>query len=178
MSGSKNFYYHFKPLNFWLLLNIIFTCIIACCFANFHSWHYLSQFYILIITVIISWAAWIFKHCFKQCLAVITDEYIKIDHCQPLLWENVIDAEEKIIKCCFKEFKIIILNTKPDMKYKYNFLQQHIRYFTPFSLPLYEVISKEDATVLKEIIADKVKYTSLSDENEDEDENEPIRPRH
>ena len=176
MSESKNFYYHFKPLNFWLLLNIILTIIIGCCLANFHSCRYMSQFYILAGLMIVSWGGWIFKHLFKQKLATITDEYIKIDHCQPLLWENVIDAEEKIVNCCFKQFKVIILNTVPNMKYKYNFLQKHNGEFTPFSLPLYEVISKEDAAALQEIVADKVKYTSLSEE--DEDENEPIRPRH
>ena len=168
MTDSQNFYYHFKPLNLWLLLNIIVTLLLCWCIATYRSWHYMPQFYLLIIMLILSWGAWIFKHFFKQKLATVTEEYIQIDHCQPLLWENVIDAREKIVKCCYKEFKVIILNTKPDMEYKYNFLQKHNRDFTPFSLPLYPVVRPEDIEALKEIISRKVEYTSLDPKEDDE----------
>jgi len=42
-----------------------------------------------------------------------------------------------------------------------NFLQRHNGDFTPFSIPLYEIVSPEDAAELTEIIAEKVKLTRL-----------------
>ncbi len=162
MSEQKVFYYHFKPFNFWLLLNVVMTLVFGYCCARCNLL-YTAYFYILIVLMIYSWGAWIFKHFFKQRLALITDEYIQIDHSQPLFWKDVVNAEEKIVKCGFKEFKLIILNAKSDIKYKYNLLQKCV---DPFSLPLYDVIKKEDAVALQNITADKVKYISLSENKE------------
>lgn len=165
MSEPRTFYYHFNPLNFWLLLNIALLYMILCCAVKFpHCYHWI-QFYILVGLLIASWGLWIYKHILKQRLALITDKEITIDHCQPLLWENVTGAEERIVRCCLRKLKIVVLNTKPEMEYHYNFLQKHNGPFTPFSLPLYSVIKKQDAEELKRILLQKVRYTSLPESN-------------
>jgi len=172
MSESKVFYYHFKPLNVWLIFNILVTLFLLCCVLKYKYCLYWGQFHVVMISIIISWGLWIFKHCFKQKLAVITDESIKIDHCRPLLWENITGAEEKIVRCCFKDLKIIILHTKPTMEYKYNFLQQHNGDFTPFSIPLYSVITSDEAKEIKTLISEKVSYKSLDGDEEETQDNE------
>lgn len=71
------------------------------------------------------------------------------------------NAEEKIVRCGFRRLRIIVLHPKKGINYRYNFLQRHNGDFTPFSIPLYEIVSPEDAAELTEIIAEKVKLTRL-----------------
>ena len=115
----------------------------------------------MLITILFSWGLWIYKHCMKQVLAVITKESIKIDHCQPLLWKDVASAEERLVWCGFRKLKIIVLNTREDIDYHYNFLQKHNGEFTPFSLPLYSVVNREETEELKRILMKRVPYTTI-----------------
>lgn len=164
MAESKIFYYHFNRLNLWLLLNCFITYLLVACAFKYHYCCYWIEYYILTILMIVSWGLWIYKHLIKQTLAVITDDYIKIDHCQPLYWKNITGAEERIVRCCFRKFKVIVFNTKPDMEYHYNFLQKHNGEFTPFSLPLYPVVTKDEAMEIKELLMKKIKYTTLPED--------------
>ena len=161
MTKAQTFYYHFNPLNFWLLLNLFVSYVLICCAVKYSYCCRWAEYYILCSVMLISWGLWIYKHFLKHPLAVITEEYIKIDHCQPLYWKNIVSAEEKIVRCFLLKKKIITLIPKKGMDYKYNFLQRHNGPFTPFSLPLYPAIKKQDAIALKEILMKKIKYTSL-----------------
>jgi len=118
---------------------------------------------VMLVTIFVSWGLWFYKHCMKQVLAVVTDESIKIDHCRPLLWSDVTSAEERLVPCGLRELKVIILNTREDMNYHYNFLQKHNGGFTPFSIPLYNVILKTDADAISQEIARRVPLTKLTD---------------
>ena len=166
MSESKIFYYRFNPINFWLFFNIIVSVVVlGNCWTFLWYW---PQTCIMLISVIISWGLWIYKHCINQTLAVITEESIKIDHCQPLLWKDVTFAEERIVKCGIQKLKIIVLNTRENMDYHYNFLQKHNGDFTPFSIPLYNVISTEDADIISAEIAKRVPLKKLTDNSSNE----------
>jgi hypothetical protein len=109
----------------------------------------------------ITWGLWGYKHLTKQILTIITNDFIKIDHCEPLYWKDVKNAEERIVRCFFRKFKVIIINPKANINYRYNFLQKHNGEFTPFSLPLYPVVTKDEAEELCSIISSKVKYKPL-----------------
>lgn len=51
---------------------------------------------------------------------------------------------------------------KEGIDYKYNFLQKHNGEFTPFSVPLYGILSKEDEEKIVEVIAEKTFLKRLS----------------
>ena len=161
MSEAKIFYYHFKRFNFWLIFNLLFSYLIVCCSVKCPFCFHWIQFHILIALMLITWGLWIYKHLIKQTLTIINDESIKIDHCKPLAWNDITSAEERFVRCGFRKLKIIVLIPKPNIKYSYNFLQKHNGPFTPFSLPLYPVITQEEGEELKKIISSKVPYTSL-----------------
>lgn len=168
MTEPKIFYYHFNPINFWLFFNILILFFIlgnCCCWPALWYW---PQTYIMLITILISWGLWIYKHCMKQILAIITDESIKIDHCQPLLWKDVTSAEERMVRCGVRKLKIIVLNTREGMDYHYNFLQKHNGDFTPFSIPLYNVIPTTDADIISAEIAQRVLLKKLTEQNNEE----------
>lgn len=162
MKKQQIFYYQFKPaVNFWLGLNVVFAgFLIGCCF-KFPALAYWWQMQVLIGTCVFSFALWAYKYLMKQKLAVIDDDGIAIDHCQPLLWKNIESAEERVVRCGLRKLPVIILTPKAGMEYDYNFLQRHNGEFTAFSLPLYDVVSKEDAQKLKKIVAKKVKSSGL-----------------
>lgn len=94
-------------------------------------------------------------------MALVDDESITIDHCKPLYWKDVKDAEEKIVRCCFLKRRIIVLNIKEGVDYQYNFLQKHNGAFTPFSIPLYGIIGKEDEEEIVRIISAKIPLKRL-----------------
>ena len=158
MPTRKVFYYHFNRINFWTFLNLFLIYILVCCAVKFRYCCYWPEYYVLLSLGIISWGLWIYKHCLKQKLAIITDTDITIDHCQPLPWKSIRYAEERIVRCGFRRLKIIVLVPKAKIKYQYNFLQKHNGPFTPFSLPLYPVITPKDAKAMRALIMKKVKY--------------------
>ena len=161
MTKTQTFYYHFNPFNFWLLLNIFVSYLLICCAIKYTYCCHWAEYYVLCGVILTSWGLWIYKHCFKHPLVVITKDDIKIDHCQALPWKDIASAEEKIVYCGLCKKKIITLTPKKNITYHYNFLQKHNGPFTSFSLPLYSIIKKQDADALREILRKKLKYTSL-----------------
>lgn len=159
---AKNFYYKFDRLNFWLLFNIAFFNMLAYCCFSCPCLLFWPQTQILIGVFIFSCLAWCFKYVKKHRMAFIDNESITIDHCKPLFWKDVQNAEERIVRCCFKKRKIIVLNIKDGTDYQYNFLQKHNGEFTPFSIPLYGILSKEDEEEITKLIARKVPLKKLS----------------
>ena len=87
---------------------------------------------------------------------MITPESIKIDHCNPLNWKDIRFAEERIVHCMGMRRKVIVLVPVDNLDYKYNFLQKHNGEFTPFSIPLYGILSKDDEDKIRNIVAKKV----------------------
>lgn len=160
---NKTFYYKFNPLNLWLALNAALIITLAWGISHCPCLLYWHQTQILIGVVLFSVMAWSYKYLFKHKMAVITDQDITIDHCKPLKWTDVASAEEKIVRCGLRKRKIIILVPQDGIGYKYNFLQKHNCGFTAFSIPLYGIISDDDAAEISKIIADKVPLTKLPD---------------
>ena len=162
MTESKNFYYSFNPLNFWLILNCVL--LIALIYAAFYCPFllYWRQVQVLIGTLIFSVIAWWWKYVLKHRMAAVTDDYIAIDHCEPLYWKDIVSAEEKVVSCCFRPHKVIALNPRDGLDYNYNFLQRH-NPFPPFSIPLYGIVSDNDIAEITEIIKSKVPYTPIAD---------------
>lgn len=161
---TKYFYYKFGAIDTLLILNLLITIMLVHCCTKFSGLFYWWQIKVLIGVVLLSSLIWAYKHLIKHQLAAIDDDSIKIDHCQPLRWNDIENAEERIVRCGFKKLKVIILNPRNNIDYKYNFLQKHNGEFTPFSIPLYEVISKQDAQELTNIISKKVKLIKLEED--------------
>jgi hypothetical protein len=158
MKNSKSFYYKFNPINAWMFFNII---LIAIFFGALFWCPYLAywpQIQVLIGVLGFSVAVWAYKYAFKHRMALIDDKTIKIDHCEPIAWADIEYAEEKIVRCCFKNRKVIILKPKKGISYKYNFLQKHNAGFTPFSVPLYGILSVEDEKEIVKIIKEKLPF--------------------
>lgn len=122
---------------------------------------YWYQTQILLGVLLFSILAWGYKYILKHKMAVITDQDITIDHCNPLKWQDIASAEEKIVRCGLRKYKVIVLTPKDGIDYKYNFLQKHNCGFTAFSIPLYGIISDTDAAEISQIIADKIPLTKL-----------------
>lgn len=100
---------------------------------------------------------WGYKYLCKHTLAVVSETGIKIDHCQILRWDDIVSAEYRQARCCFRRLPIIILRPRQGLKYHYNYLQKRCAKmdFTAFSIPLYD-ITKEDSRILQQIIAEQV----------------------
>ena len=158
MLKTKSFYYKFNPLNIWMILNtafiIIFTYTLFTCPYLAYWW----QVWVLIGVLGFSVMTWAYKYALKHRMALIDDKSITIDHCAPLLWTDAAYAEERIVNCFGKKRRVIIIVPKPNIDYKYNFLQKHNAGFTPFSIPLYGIISDSDAEEIKKIISEKIPY--------------------
>jgi len=152
---QKTFYYKFKKNYIWLILNVAALAgIIFCCIRHPSLTVWLeTQTLVILLTVML--VLWIYKFVLRHPMAVIDDETIKIDHTNPLKWSDIASAEEKIVNCCGKK-RIISLIPKDNINYKYNFLQKHNGDFTPFSIPLYGIISPEDEEEITKIVARKV----------------------
>ena len=161
MKEAKTFYYHFDKINAWFVFNaallITMLYVSVKCYCLLFWW----QTQVLWGVTVFSWLVWSYKYLLPQRLAVVDDKTITIDHCRPLAWKDIKNAEEKIVRCGFRRLRIIVLHPKKGINYRYNFLQRHNGDFTPFSIPLYEIVSPEDAAELTEIIAEKVKLTRL-----------------
>lgn len=158
---AKSFYYKFDRLNFWLIFNIAFFNMLVWCCYTCPCLLYWTQTQALIGVFVFSCLAWCFKYVKKHRMALVDDESITIDHCKPLYWKDVKDAEEKIVRCCFLKRRIIVLNIKEGVDYQYNFLQKHNGAFTPFSIPLYGIIGKEDEEEIVRIISAKIPLKRL-----------------
>lgn len=153
---EKKIYYNFKPLNLWLLFNIVITLlVVSCAFCGRGIWAY-PQTWVILGTVVFSWAVWYYKYIHPQTMAVVTDESIKIDHSNPLKWQDIDHAEERDVNCCFTPHRVLALIPKKNIDYKYNWLQKH-NPFPEFSIPLYGLLTAEDEKEIVKIVAAKVK---------------------
>lgn len=154
-------FYRFKILSGWFYLNLILTLLTVAAFVKcptFFCWPEISA---LAIALVCSWLIWAYIRFAKHVMAVVTDKYIKIDHNNPLLWKDVKDAEERVVRCGLKKRKVLILNPKEDIDYKYNFLQKHNGEFTAFCIPLYGILTPEDEAEITNIVAKKVSLKRL-----------------
>lgn len=149
-------YYTFKKNYAWLVLNLLGLGLILGCVWSRPSFMVWWQVQVLFILFTISLFLWIYKYMVKHPMAVIDDETIKIDHTRPLRWKDIDFAEERIVNCCCMKKKVIVLQPKADLNYSYNYLQRHNGEFTPFSVPLYGILSAEDEEKIMNIIARKV----------------------
>lgn len=154
--NKKIFYYNFKPFNAWLVFNILLTLAIILCFLSCNKVYLYFQMYVIAGVTLFSWIAWYYKYIHPQIMAIITEEYIKLDHTNPLKWSDIAYAEERDVYCCCKTRRIIVLVPHDGINYKYNWLQKHNAWFTPFSIPLYGLLSKEDETEISTIIDKKI----------------------
>lgn len=154
-------YYHFKKNYTWLILNILALAALCSCIFCSLSYAFWWEFQILFGLLIFSLLLWIYKYALKQTMAIITDDTIKIDHTNPIAWNDIEIAEERIVNCCGKKRRVIVLIPKKDIDYKYNFLQKHNGEFTPFCLPLYGILTSEDEEKIFRLVAHKVGLKAL-----------------
>ena len=159
----KVIYYNFKPLNLWLLFNIIITLAVCAWFMCDKPVIFYPQMWILFGTVIFSWILWFYKYIHPQVMAVITNDSIKIDHTNPLKWKDIDYAQEKDVDCCFRKHRVLALIPKKNTDYKYNWLQKH-NPFPEFSIPLYGLLTPENEKEIVKIIAEKVKIKQMVNE--------------
>lgn len=154
---SKIYYYRFKRLNCWLIFNILLLAKVVYCVVKCPVVFAYLQSYVILACVFVSVALWCYKYLLKHPMAVVNDESIKIDHCEPLKWKDIASVEEKDVYCGFKHMPVLVLNPKKGLDYKYNFLQKHNSGFTAFSIPLYDIVAPEDRDELVKLIKRKVK---------------------
>lgn len=156
MNGNderKVFYYHFSKLNLWTVLNVILTAglplyVIAGCVRCFG--------YGIVIAVLVSWILWVLFYVVKHPAFVVDDNGIKIDHCDVLPWDAIAGTREETVRCGFKKRRVLVLEPKAGVNYRYNFLQKH-NPFPPFSIPLYGILTAADEKAIVEIINERVK---------------------
>ena len=168
-------YYKFKK-GFWCwlwlifdvaALALLFKCL--CCPVRLYTWQILA----LLIVVAAHLGVWLYKFAADNEMAVISDKDIKIDHNNPIAWKDIAYAEEKMVRCCGKDRKILSLVPHDGIDYKYSWLQLHNAGFTAFSIPLYGIISKEDEEKIIKIIEKKVGIKTLKEETKSEPKKEP-----
>ena len=158
---QETIYYHFKKNYVWLVLNILALALLGSCLFKSLSYACWWEFQVLFGLFVITLLVWIYKYAMKQPMAVITDDTIKIDHSNPIAWKDIESAEERMVKCCGKERRVIVLLPKKGIDYKYSFLQKHNGDFTAFCLPLYGILTPEDEEKVFRIVADKVGLKAL-----------------
>ena len=102
----------------------------------------------------------IFVFVFPQKLAVVTNKSIKIDHNEPLLWQDVEVAEE-IRTNSYSPRSIIRLIVREDAKYNLTFMQVLCKknLYTAFSIPLY-AMTAEDVEKIRDLVKKHTKYRS------------------
>lgn len=149
----KTYYYHFNKFDasFWaMILAFVMAagclgCCRFCCFC-------LGVWILFGFTVLL----WCYKHI-KHEAVVITDESIKIDYCNPLAWKDIKSAEVKTVCMGRKDYKILSLEPKENIKYHYNWLQKHNCCFGPFAIPLYGILTPEDEAEIIKLVNGKMK---------------------
>ena len=151
---NKTYYYHFNKFDttFWAMMIVFITamgcswCYRYCCCYCLYIWGIFGLMALL----------WCYKHI-KHKAVVITDESIKIDHCNPLAWKDITSAEVKTVRMGRKDYKILSLEPKENIEYRYNWLQKHNCQFGAFAIPLYGILTPEDEAEIEKIVKGKVK---------------------
>jgi len=144
--AQKTFYYHFDKIDscFWSAVLELAVLLIG---RVTSPWAWLIFF----LTVLV----WAYKNLMKQPAVVITDKGIKIDHCAPLAWKDVKNAEIKTVELGFDTLKILSLVPKKGVSYPYNYLQLHNGDFGPFPVPLYGILTAKDEAEIVRLIRQK-----------------------
>lgn len=157
MPQVQRYYYSFKRNYFWLISNIIMLGLLISCGIKYPACWFWWQLQVLISLFIITLLMWCYKYLLRHQVVAVSPQGIKIDHCEWLMWHNIIGAEYKEVRCGFKKFPVISLKTTKHMRYKYNFLQKRCEKigFGAFSIPLYD-IEKEAIHKLSHLIVEKV----------------------
>ncbi len=153
---SKIYYYRFNRLNCWLIFNLLLIAKAVYCAVKYPVIFAYPQSYVILGCIFVSIAAWCFKYLLKHSVAYVTEDSIKIDHCNPLKWKDIESTYEKDVYCGFKKMPVLVLKPKDGIDYKYNFLQKHNCDFTPFSIPLYDIMDTKDRDELVALIKQKV----------------------
>lgn len=159
---KRVFYYHFKALNEWLVINALLGVVLCVLFLTSDG-YFPCQLWVLSGLFVISCLLWGWKYLLKHPVAVITDESIQIDRCAPLKWKDVKSAREEVVKCGLMRYRVIILEPKKNIKYRYNLLQKHNCGFTPFSVPIDRNISLPEAQKMADCIAQKTQVSYRAD---------------
>lgn len=133
--NEKIFYYRFNKLNAWLILNLALTITLVYWGVRCPCLLFWVQTQVLLGVCLLSWLAWGWKYVLKHKAVVVDDEGIKIDYCQKLPWKDIARTEEKDVRCCFRNCRVLTLVPKDGISYRYNFLQKHNGDFTPFAIP-------------------------------------------
>ena len=137
--NEKIFYYRFNKLNAWLILNLALTITLVYWGVRCPCLLFWGQTQVLLGVCLLSWLAWGWKYVLKNKAVVVDDE----------------GTEEKDVRCCFRNCRVLTLVPKDGISYRYNFLQKHNGDFTPFAIPLYGLLSPEDEKEIAEIVAEK-----------------------
>ena len=154
---TQEFYYQFDKVNCWTIINASLTLMLVMCAIKCPCAYLWPQTIFLVLLCLASWGAWSYKYLKKQRCALVDEKGITLDHCQKLLWKDIKSVYEKKVSCCFRKYPILVLEPNEGIDYQYNFLQRHNGEWTPFSVPLYDVLSKADREALVQIIHSKVK---------------------
>ena len=104
---EKIFYYKFDWLNGWFVLNVVLFIVLGYCFYQCPCLLCWPQTIILLVMFLLSVGVWGYKYLCKHKMAVVTDDNITIDHCNPLKWKDISLAEERDVYCCFKNYNSI-----------------------------------------------------------------------
>lgn len=144
---TKTYYYHFKKWD---------TCFIAAGLALILAISLGGG--ILWTLFIIASGLWVYKNLWRQKAVVITDHDIKIDHTNPLLWQDIQNAKIQTVRLCGREMKILSLIPKQNIQYRYNYLQRYNGAFGAFPVPLYGILTPADE---QEIIQIVKKYVNV-----------------
>ena len=164
---NEIFHYDYRQLLILAMFNIVLTCtlfVLSKFIAQNNIITTAIQFYMLVFVMVLtllSLAGSLFVVISPLNLAIVTDETIKIDHNQPLRWEDIEIAKEFVVNCFFKR-PVIVLQLKQGVEYKLTFMQKICKNhkFTAFSIPLYAMSNKEAEKIRKHIIK-HCKYEKL-----------------
>ena len=142
------FYYRFpkNEASTWAVI-IAFILLALTCFTSPLMWT------LLVGTLLV----WGYKHVLPLPAVVITEKTIKIDHSAPLAWKDIKAAKVQKVRMGGKDYKILSLQPKPNLKYQYNWLQKHNHIFGPFPIPLYGVLTAQDEKEITRLVKAKVK---------------------
>lgn len=151
-------YYRFKKGFWawtWLIFDIAALAVLFKCLMCYSAQLYIWQFTVVLVVIATHLGVWLYKYAADNEMAVITDNDITIDHNNPIAWKDIAYSEEKTIKCCGKNRKVLSLVPHDGIDYKYNWMQNH-NPFPAFSIPLYGIISKEDEEKIIKLIDKKI----------------------
>lgn len=140
---NKNYYYHFNNFDASFAAVIIALLTAVC----LRGW-----FWLLLAATL---ALWCYKHI-RHKAVVINDNGIKIDHCALLAWQDIKSADIITVRMGHKDYKILSLTPRENIRYRYNWLQKHNCRFGAFAVPLYGILSPADEEEIVALVRSRV----------------------